>query len=103
MVQSATIQLNDQSSTGEARRTGQRLGSRLGLNEVKNGELSIIITEAARNVVVHASGGHLVVSTFRSTRGLQADVLALDKGPGIKDLSRAFEDGYSSNATPGSK
>jgi hypothetical protein len=29
------------------------------------------------------------------------DLLALDNGPGIRDLSRAFEDGYSTIGTPG--
>ncbi|MGH9570595.1 MAG: SpoIIE family protein phosphatase [Candidatus Angelobacter sp.] len=101
MFRSVAIQLTDATSVGEARRAGQRLGSELGFSEIKNGELGLIVTEAARNAVSHAGGGELVISTFRCQDALCADVLALDQGQGISDLGRAFQDGYSTLGTPG--
>lgn len=98
----AHIQLTDQTSVGEARRAGHRIASALGMSEVKAGELGILITEAARNTVVHGKGGHLVISGYDSNQGrLRIDVLALDKGPGIKDLGKSLQDGYSTAGTPG--
>src|SRR5579864_1707997 len=102
MFSSVCIPLTDLSSVGEARRAGLRLSAALGLTEVKSGELGIIITEAARNAVVHAGGGQLVVSAFNFDHTLGMDVLALDKGPGIQDLSKAMQDGFSTAGTPGS-
>lgn len=101
MFRSVAIQLTDATSVGEARRAGQRLGSELGFSEIKNGELGLIVTEAARNAVSHAGGGELVISSFRCQDALCADVLALDQGQGISDLGRAFQDGYSTLGTPG--
>jgi len=101
MFQCVAIRLTDASSVGEARRAGLHLGALLGFNDTKNGELGIIITEAARNAVLHGGGGLLVVSGERSLASVRADVLALDRGPGIKDVVRAFEDGYSTAGTPG--
>jgi anti-sigma regulatory factor (Ser/Thr protein kinase) len=73
----------------------------LGLNETKSGELAIVITEAARNAVVYGGGGQLVLSGIKSKNEIRMEILALDRGPGIADLSRALQDGYSTGGTPG--
>ncbi|MGC2695431.1 MAG: SpoIIE family protein phosphatase [Candidatus Angelobacter sp.] len=101
MFRCVVIPLADASSAGAARRAGMNLGASLGLGEVKNGELGIIITEAARNAILHGKGGQLVVAGETSNDSVSVDILALDGGPGIKDIARAFEDGYSTAGTPG--
>jgi len=101
MPQYLAVPLSDVSSIGEARRQGQNLGASLGLGDVKNAELGILITEAARNAVIHGGGGQLIVTGEISEGAVCVDVLALDRGPGIKDVTRAFEDGYSTSGTPG--
>src|SRR5215467_4436882 len=101
MPKYAAIQLSDISSVGEARRQGQNLGASLGLGDVRNAELGIIITEAARNAVLHAGGGQLIIMGDTTEGAVHVEVLALDRGPGIKDIARAFEDGYSTAGTPG--
>lgn len=101
MLISNSVSLTDVSSVGEARRVGLRLGATLGFSEVKNGELGIIITEAARNTLVHGRGGEMVLSAAQAGGVSWVDVLALDKGPGISNLARAFEDGFSTGGTPG--
>lgn len=99
---SAHIPLTDLSSVGEARRAGLRLAATLGMNEVKSGELAILITEAARNAVIHGGGGQAIISAVPDgLSGKRIDLVVLDKGPGIKDVGRAFQDGYSSAGTPG--
>lgn len=98
----AHVQLTDQTSVGEARRAGHRIAAALGMSDVKAGELGILITEAARNAVLHGKGGQLVICGFNSNQErLRIDVLALDKGPGIKDIGKSLQDGYSTAGTPG--
>jgi anti-sigma regulatory factor (Ser/Thr protein kinase) len=98
----ACIEITDLSGVGEARRAGLRLAASLGMDEVKSGELGILITEAARNAVLHGGGGQIVICPIPNGPGsTRIDVLALDKGPGIKDLGRALEDGFSTSGTPG--
>ena len=101
MIECIAVPLSDVSSVGEARRRGVSLGSLLGLAEVKSGELGIIITEIARNAVIHGGGGHLIVTGQKSEGAVRIDVVAVDRGSGIKDVVRAFEDGYSTAGTPG--
>jgi anti-sigma regulatory factor (Ser/Thr protein kinase) len=95
------VSLSDFSSTAEARRAGARMAASLGLNEKKSGETAIVITEAARNAVVYGGGGQLVLSGIKSKHETRMEILALDRGPGIADLSRALQDGYSTGGTPG--
>jgi anti-sigma regulatory factor (Ser/Thr protein kinase) len=102
MLSFSHILIKDQTSIADARRHASRLAASVGLNETKAGELGILVTEAVRNAVVHGAGGQLVLSATKSERGdIRVDMLVLDKGPGIKDLSRALEDGYSTAGTPG--
>jgi anti-sigma regulatory factor (Ser/Thr protein kinase) len=101
MFLSQWVPLSDSSSTAEARREGARLAAALGLSETKSGEAAIVITEAARNAVVYGGGGQLVLSGTKLQHETRMDILALDKGPGIADLTRALQDGYSTGGTPG--
>jgi anti-sigma regulatory factor (Ser/Thr protein kinase) len=95
------IALIDQTSTGEARRAAQHLAESLGLDEVATEEAAIIVTEAARNAVVHGGGGELLLSGTSQPQRKWLDIVALDKGPGIPDLSSAMRDGFTTGSTPG--
>ena len=101
MFISQKIALKDQTSTGEARRVAQHLAQTLGMDEVMTGEAAIIVTEAARNAVVHGGGGELLLSGTSQPKGKWLDIVAVDKGPGIADLSSAMRDGFSTGGTPG--
>jgi anti-sigma regulatory factor (Ser/Thr protein kinase) len=95
------VEITDQSSTGEARRAVVACATSIGMNETDCGKISIAITELATNIVKHANRGKILYEpvTEEGTRGLR--VLALDKGPGINDVSAALRDGYSTAGTAG--
>jgi anti-sigma regulatory factor (Ser/Thr protein kinase) len=101
MFSSHKIALKDKSSTGEARRVAQHLAEILGMSEVKAGEAAIIVTEAARNAVVHGGGGELLLTGTSQADAKWMDIVAIDKGTGIRDLSSAMRDGFSTSGTPG--
>jgi anti-sigma regulatory factor (Ser/Thr protein kinase) len=95
------IPITDASSVGEARRRGLLLAQRLGFNEVRSGEFALLITEVARNVLSHAQSGHAILTGTKGAHGSTARILALDTGPGIADVGRAMNDGYSTGGTMG--
>jgi anti-sigma regulatory factor (Ser/Thr protein kinase) len=101
MFFSQKIALKDHTSAGEARRATQHLAQSLGMGDVVSGEAAIIVTEAARNAVVHGGGGELLLSSASDAMGKWLDMVVLDKGPGIADLSSAMRDGFSTGGTPG--
>lgn len=74
-------------------------------------ELTLIataISEVARNIVSYAGSGEIVMRVVRQGQRGGITVVARDKGPGIADIERAMEDGFSTSrglglGLPGSK
>jgi anti-sigma regulatory factor (Ser/Thr protein kinase) len=92
---------NDPSQTGNARRQALSLAAAMDFDELRQGQLGIIVTEAARNIAAHAGQGEIILSGWTYNRIAGIDMLALDKGQGIENISAAMEDGYSTAGTPG--
>lgn len=95
------ITISHASDVGAARRSGQMLAQQLDMNETRSGQLAIIISEAASNIVKHAGEGRMLVSIGGHAGERCIDVLAIDDGPGIANLQQAMTDGVSSAGTAG--
>ena len=89
------------SDIASIRRQGRQLADRLAFGETPDGQLAIVITELATNILKHASHGTLVLTpTLRAGRPA-IEVLALDQGDGIANLSMSLRDGISTAGTAG--
>lgn len=95
------VRITDTSSVGEVRRVGQHAAERLGLDEVKSGELALLATEVSRNMLIHGGGGEAIILGTKDRSGPSVVVLALDSGPGIANVAQALQDGYSTAGTMG--
>ena len=95
------LAISDPSQVGEARRAAAVLGQRLGLDEPLAGKLALIATEAAGNLIKHAGGGEFVIRPLRAPGRRGVEMFALDRGPGIADVGRSLQDGFSTSGTPG--
>lgn len=93
------IPMGDASRVGEARRHAAQLADECGLDEVEAGRLAIIVTELCTNLLRHATHGRLLLSARAARR--QVEVIAVDDGPGIPDIDRSLDDGFSTGGTPG--
>ena len=95
------MEIRDSSQAGEARRRAVAFADELEFTESDRGSVAIVVTEMATNLVKHASQGAIFISLIGSngTQGMR--VLALDRGPGIRNLSAALEDGNSTAGTRG--
>ena len=101
MLPGNLIHVDEPSRVGEVRRTAETVASREGLSEAAASRLAIIATEMAGNVLKHAGGGEVQISGVSSFGAAGVEVRAVDRGPGMADVGRCFEDGYSSAGTPG--
>jgi anti-sigma regulatory factor (Ser/Thr protein kinase) len=95
------VGVHNQTQTAEARRAAMRLASDLAFDETETGNVGLVATEAARNILKHAGGGELVIRALRYNGSAAVEMLAIDNGPGIADVGRSFQDGYSTAGTPG--
>jgi anti-sigma regulatory factor (Ser/Thr protein kinase) len=100
-VPSIAVEVRDQTQIAEARRAAQLLAEELGFTEVRRTELGIVATELARNALVHGGSGHVLIMPNRTAQNATVDIIAMDKGPGILDLEKCLQDGYSTAGTPG--
>lgn len=99
ITRSILVKSNDPSEIGNARRQALALGTSLDFSELRCGQVGIVVTEAARNLSTHGGGGEILLTGWRHGAVSGIDVLALDKGAGIADLSTAMQDGYSTGGT----
>ena len=83
------------------RRTAERLATELGMPESRIADLAIVAAEAAGNLVKHADEGMLLVRAVRVPDRAGVEILALDRGPGMADITRSIGDGHSTAGTLG--
>ncbi|OLC67000.1 MAG: ATP-binding protein [Candidatus Rokubacteria bacterium 13_1_40CM_2_68_8] len=93
---SVRVPIRHESDVAMARKRVREMARRQGLEERAVEALATAVSEVARNIVVHAGLGELLLDAAeeRGRRGVV--VIARDGGPGIPDLEMALRDGYSS-------
>jgi len=94
-VTEVRVPVTHESDVVVVRREVRTLASTLGFS---SGELAVIATavsEIARNIVVYAKRGEVVLSLVENGARKGVRVVARDYGPGIPDLSLAMKDGWS--------
>jgi serine/threonine-protein kinase RsbT len=89
------IQLRADADVVRVRQTVRSLCSEEGFSLVDQTKMVTAASELARNTVVHGRGGVAVVESIEenSRRGVRMQFE--DEGPGIPDVERALQDGYS--------
>lgn len=93
--------VHDQSHVAEVRRCAVDLAVRQGFRETDAGRLALVTTELATNILKHGSGGEMLLGEYDDGDGSGIELLALDKGRGMLNISACLEDGYSSAGTAG--
>jgi len=84
-----------------ARQEGRRLASQL---EFTGSDLTVIasaISEIARNIVEYAKKGEIEMGRAERNGRRGIVVIARDQGPGIRDITMALQDGYSTSGSLG--
>jgi serine/threonine-protein kinase RsbT len=78
-----------------ARAEGRAMAERLGFPRPDPTLIATAISEIARNVVVHVGRGEIVLQPFEDDHRYGLTVIAIDRGPGIRDVEAALRDDVS--------
>jgi RNA polymerase sigma factor (sigma-70 family) len=78
-----------------ARQKGKEIAAPLGFSTTDCTIIATAISEVARNIVKFARRGEVVIDVVHADGKAGVRVVARDAGPGIPDVDRALEDGYS--------
>jgi serine/threonine-protein kinase RsbT len=80
-----------------ARQLGRNVAKELEFGTVDQARITTAISELARNIYLYAGEGEIRIERINEfgKRGLK--VVAVDNGPGIQDIRRVMEDGFSTS------
>jgi anti-sigma regulatory factor (Ser/Thr protein kinase) len=92
--------IDDTSKVGEARRAAQTMAN-YEFDVETAGKVAIVATEMANNLLLHAGGGELLIQTLTDGQNAIVELLAIDRGKGMENISKCLTDGYSTIGTPG--
>jgi len=80
-----------------ARQKGRELASELGFALTDLTLIATAISELARNIVLYAKQGEILIKPMQSGDRVCIVVVARDKGHGIADIPQAMQDGFSTS------
>jgi serine/threonine-protein kinase RsbT len=87
------IQVTGESDIAEAARQARQKALEIGFSTVQSYYIATAASELAANLFIHAGGGVLEVSRLKDRSGLE--LVTTDQGPGIADVDKAMQEGYS--------
>jgi serine/threonine-protein kinase RsbT len=100
-VEEARVTVASDTDIVTARQRGRTLAAQLGFTSGDATIVATAISELARNIVLYAKRGEVVVVPVevKDNRGLI--ITARDEGEGIADIRQAMQDGYSTSGRLG--
>ena len=84
-----------------ARMRARALAAEIGFAPASATMVATAISELARNILLYADRGEVLLSRLDLGERHGLAVVARDEGPGIPDISRAMQDGYSTSGRLG--
>jgi serine/threonine-protein kinase RsbT len=94
-----TIWIESDADVVTARQQARQLAGEVELSSTDQTLLATAISEVARNITAYAKRGEVLLSVIHGENGRRGiRVVARDRGPGIADIERALQDGYTSGA-----
>ena len=74
---------------------------KIGMSLVNQTKLITAASELVRNMLKYANGGTVLIEVISQGRDSGIRLIFQDKGPGIKDISLAMKDGYTTGKSLG--
>jgi serine/threonine-protein kinase RsbT len=101
VLEEIAVHINGDTDIVAARQKGRVLAATLGFSSSELTLIATAISELARNIVLYAKQGEIVLRVLE--RGEQRGVMvrACDQGPGIPDIRRALQGGFSTSRSLG--
>jgi anti-sigma regulatory factor (Ser/Thr protein kinase) len=95
------VRVEDASAVPACRKAVQNMAERLRFPASRIGQLALAVTEAASNLHKHAEQGSLLLCVNRDGPSPGIDLVTIDAGPGVRDVSAAVRDGHSTAGSLG--
>jgi serine/threonine-protein kinase RsbT len=80
-----------------ARQLGRDLAKELGFSSVDQARITTAISELARNIYLYAGNGKVCIEPITEGVRKGLKIVASDTGPGIHDIRKVMQDGYTTS------
>ncbi|WP_391117875.1 anti-sigma regulatory factor [Psychrobacillus sp. L3] len=80
-----------------ARQLGRNEAKEVGFGTVDQARITTAISELARNIYLYAGKGNIEIKQITQGNMQGLLVIASDQGPGISDVRKVMEDGYTTS------
>jgi serine/threonine-protein kinase RsbT len=95
MADEIRVRIDGDADLVTARAQARAMAERLGFPRPDPTLIATAISEIARNIVMHAGQGEIVLEPFEDANRYGIVVTAVDQGPGIRDVDAALRDDVS--------
>ncbi len=98
MREEIRVDIASDADTVIARQKGREAAVRLGFSRTDATFIATAISEIARNIIVHAGEGEMIIGGLIEDDRTGIVVIARDQGPGIRDVAAVMREAYRSEA-----
>ncbi|MGG3196443.1 MULTISPECIES: ATP-binding protein [Priestia] len=92
-----TIDIHTEVDIVEARQKGRMFSNCLGFSTLDQARIITAISELSRNIYKYATTGKIIMEIIENQLEIGLKIIAIDKGPGIKNIQKAMESGYTTS------
>lgn len=97
MSNQSSVEIQTEWDIVAARQLGRNVAKELGFGTVDQARITTAISELARNIYLYAGQGKIEIQRL-TENGLNGIlIIAADSGPGIPDVRKVMEDGFSTS------
>lgn len=93
----STVEIITEWDIVAARQLGRNEAKEIGFGAVDQARITTAISELARNIYLYARAGEVTIERISDEGKVGIRIKAADKGPGINNLKKVMEDGYSTS------
>jgi serine/threonine-protein kinase RsbT len=95
------VPVREEADVAVARQAVRAAARQLGFRVTAVEAIATAVSEIARNIAVHSRGGELVIRPAAERGRMGIEIVARDEAPGIANVERAMQDGYSTAGSLG--
>lgn len=97
MSTQSTIEIITEWDIVTARQVGRNEAKAIGFDTVNQARITTAISELARNIYLYAKAGVIQIERLQQENKIGIAITAIDRGPGIGDVRRVLEEGFSTS------
>jgi anti-sigma regulatory factor (Ser/Thr protein kinase) len=101
MIRSSAVWVSDATCVAEARREAIEHARALEWDDLARGQVALVATELATNLAKHARSGAVIMNSANGADRTLLQLVSVDQGPGITDVDRSLDDGFSTGGSSG--